>query len=122
MLQLKDMKTRLNQSMPESDDELQSAKKFNKVRHQIRYIIKDMLHGVGLGAAISLADYNQSWTGQFLFKSHQVSAFPVIENAPEWDCFYFQGALSLFRNATSETYFAFSRVILFFLLALTAAW
>lgn len=30
MLQLKDMKTRLNRSMPESDDELQSAG-FNKV-------------------------------------------------------------------------------------------
>lgn len=44
MLQLKDMKTRLNQSMPESDDELQIAKKFNKVRNQIRYIIKDVLH------------------------------------------------------------------------------
>lgn len=44
MLQLKDMKTRLNQSLPESDDELQSAKKFNKVRNQIRYIIKDMFY------------------------------------------------------------------------------
>lgn len=43
MLQLKDMKTRLNESMPESDDELQSATKFNKVRNRIRYIIKDML-------------------------------------------------------------------------------
>lgn len=32
MLQLKDMKTRLNQSMPESDDELEGAEKFNKVR------------------------------------------------------------------------------------------
>lgn len=31
MLQLKDMKTRLNQSMPESDDEVQSAEKLNKV-------------------------------------------------------------------------------------------
>lgn len=31
MLELKDMKTRLNQSMPDSDDELQSAEKFNKV-------------------------------------------------------------------------------------------
>nr|XP_029131758.1 nesprin-2 [Labrus bergylta] len=30
MLQLKDMKTRLNQSMPECDDELQSAEKFYK--------------------------------------------------------------------------------------------
>lgn len=44
MLQLKDMKTKLNQSMPESDDELQSAKKFNKVRDQIRYVVKDTLH------------------------------------------------------------------------------
>lgn len=35
MLQLKDMKTRLNQSMPECDDELQSAEKFNKVHLQI---------------------------------------------------------------------------------------
>lgn len=33
-LQLKDVKTRLNQSMPESDDELQSAEKMNKVRLQ----------------------------------------------------------------------------------------
>nr|XP_043904166.1 nesprin-2-like [Solea senegalensis] len=30
MLQLKDIKIRLNQSLPESDDELQSAEKFNK--------------------------------------------------------------------------------------------
>lgn len=30
MLQLKDMKTRLNRSMPESDDDLHSAE-FNKV-------------------------------------------------------------------------------------------
>lgn len=30
MMQLKDMKTRLNQSMPDSDEELQSAEKFNK--------------------------------------------------------------------------------------------
>lgn len=32
MMQLKDMKTRLNQSMPDSDEELQSAEKFNKVQ------------------------------------------------------------------------------------------
>lgn len=32
MLQLKDMKTRLNQSMPEFDDELQRAEKFTKVQ------------------------------------------------------------------------------------------
>lgn len=31
MLQLKDVKTRLNQSMPESDDELENDEKFNKV-------------------------------------------------------------------------------------------
>lgn len=31
VLQLKDMKTRLNQSMPESDDELQSGERVSKV-------------------------------------------------------------------------------------------
>lgn len=31
MARLKDLKTRLNQSMPESDDELQSAEKSNQV-------------------------------------------------------------------------------------------
>lgn len=36
MLQLKDMKTRLNQSMPESDDELEGAEKFNKV-HELKH-------------------------------------------------------------------------------------
>lgn len=32
MLELKEMKTRLNQSMPDCDKELQTAEQFNKVR------------------------------------------------------------------------------------------
>ena len=32
MTRLKELKTRLNQSMPESDDELQRAEKSNQVR------------------------------------------------------------------------------------------
>lgn len=35
MLQLKDMKTRLNQSMPECDDDLEDAEIFYKVNPQI---------------------------------------------------------------------------------------
>lgn len=33
-MQLKDLKTRVNQSMPDSDDELQAADKVNKVTNE----------------------------------------------------------------------------------------
>lgn len=59
MMQLKDMKTRLNQSMPDSDEELQSAEKFNKVQIKTR---KTSLSGAA-GAVTFL---------YILFRTHSV--------------------------------------------------
>lgn len=78
MLQLKDVKTRLNQSMPESDDELENAQKFNKVgacatsththtQHMSSSVAlssKTIRGATVEGAVISLAELNLSGGSQ----------------------------------------------------------